>query len=185
MDIHGWLLGVTKEEQRGKPDQITPPSFLQPKDGGLDPLERSHRPRKTTASSFLDPAEPPLHYSTAYPRNEKRPISHSSSSSAVESLASNISRPGKNYPETDGKYTRQPRRKTRPDLYEPKLVKEKRKRRSKKRDPANDGDERPKRNEQPKARKKSRQLNPAAERDFHADNVHTNRLTVSRLAEKE
>jgi hypothetical protein len=178
MDIHGWLLGVTEEKQRGEPDLIIPPSFLQPNDGGFDRLERSHRARKTKASSFLDPAEPPL-LSTIYPRNWKRPISRYSSSGDAESLASHISSSGKKSSRTDDKYTRKPRRKTRPDLYEPKPIQEKRKRKSKNRDPVNGSDERPKRKEHYKSRKKSRQLKPAVERDFHANNVRTRRLTVS------
>jgi hypothetical protein len=175
MDIRGWLQGIVAEEQRGRPEDLAFPPFLRSRDNGDDPLVKSRKFHKpTNASSFLEPAKAPAWGGSVKGDHLKHPKSLSSitgfaaANSRVESLGTGVV---ENH--TD-KYTKQPRRKTRPDLYNCKTDSgghDDRKQSSRKRKkPQNDE----------KRTRKKRRLQPESmqARNFHADNVTTERLTV-------
>jgi hypothetical protein len=175
MDIKGWLQGIVAEEQRGRPRDQAVPLFLRSRDNGGDPLVKSRKFHKhTSISSTLEPAKPPAQVGSV----KEHPVKHPKSLSTVTSLAASSS-PGDSLGASvvdnpTDKFIKQPRRKTRIDLYDQKA------------DPRRDGNRKQSSRKKKKPQKdesrtrKKRRLQPESMRirSFHADNVTTERLTV-------
>jgi hypothetical protein len=174
MDIRAWIQGVVAEERHDRLDKLAITGFLHPRDSGRDPLVRCRNLSHSSIGSFLDPINPPSEGSLAKGDNINRPISLQSISLSTLSAIPGASELDGN-DKDDKKYTRRLRRKTRPDLY---ILKPDRK-----------GDDtkwqtnRKRKKKQPDAKliRKRKKLLPDAARvkDFHAENVSTERLTVS------
>jgi hypothetical protein len=175
MDIRGWLQGIVADEQRGSLDNLGVAPFLLPKDNGQDQVLKSRKFNCYRASSILDAAQPRSQREVEKTNAKKRPISPPSITQF------NDCEPLEDSPspeEADGsdhhKYTRRLRRKTRPDLYD-----------SKPDSKCNDNQEQPKRKRKKKnldqgTTSKRLKLSTVSTRarDFHAENVCTERLTV-------
>jgi hypothetical protein len=174
MDIREWLQGVVAEEQRGRLEELAIPGFLHPRDIERDPLVKCRKFTHSSVSTFLDPVCPPSHGILAKGNSIKNPISLPSTTVASPSAISRCSQLEEDHND-DNEYTRKPRRKTRPDFYDPKPEQKEvdaqwqtNRKRKKKR---SDG--------KIASKRKKPQPETARIKDFHAENVCNDRLTVS------
>jgi len=163
MDIHGWLQGVTSEEQTVGLDKLDIPDFLIPKDKRANPFVQPSRVNHANASSILEPAKL---------SNPSKGIKEHVVKDKISVLSSQGLRSSdKDSVAVQEKYSKQPRRKTRPEIYDskrattlPKSAKVSDKKRKKPKDV--------------ETKKKKRRLEVPDTREFVAENVCANRLTV-------
>jgi hypothetical protein len=163
MDIHGWLQGVTPEEQAGGFGVLNIPGFLIPKDNSASSLVKPRRARHANASSILEPAKLPSSGKVI----ERQVVSNAIS--LPQSFKTSTS--DKENDEGEDKYIKKPRRKTRPEIYEPIVAANRPK-------AVNGSENKRKSVKDAGKKKKKRRLEAVDVRKFVAENVRANRLTV-------
>lgn len=174
MDINKWLEDTIAPERPTLPEKLGLPSFLHPKETVADPPSKHRHPRKlpSSDSSFIEAeaSHRSPHLTKRQPSGRRQSNNDRSTGSASRStsLASE---------ELDAadRYKRRSRRKTRPDLYEPKPEKGN-DRRERKHGKEEETSKKTKR----KSKRKTKDTSGAnLAHSFNATNVSKGRLTVS------
>jgi hypothetical protein len=168
MDIKEWIQGIS---DCGNPASLLASTHLGRNQAAISILEKSPVRDRSLDSSFLEPANYPS-------RNEggarKRRAPSSTAGNGFTVLSEGSSKNENKLPSED-KYRRKPRRKTRTDLYEPKLSQ----RPGKEKESSRMRKEGTKEKSKDDSQRRSRKTDNPKIRDFQASNVGPGRLTVS------
>jgi len=173
MDISKWLEGTAGSDHLNPTLQVQLPALLRAENEveymGSDRHKRRRRAR--TDSSLIAPND--ITVPTAPVTHRRKSESYADETAPDVQTSSSESKSESNGTEPSQRYERRPRRKTRPDRYEPKPDKDKKRKKLSHKEKETSQRHR-------KSRRKRRdKLRADPGQSFHADNVPQERLTVS------
>jgi hypothetical protein len=168
MDIQKWLNETADASAPPDPAQTAGSTFFQRPEKAKPVFKEKHAPKRSKSdSSLLDP-QPPTH--KAPPKRPKAPAEKSPDPSARSEASSPSHSESAGSESSSHRYARKPRRKTRVERYEPKVVDERGKHAHRSRK------DKSKKSRRKPTRKKGEQSGSG--QGFHANNVSKDRLTV-------
>jgi hypothetical protein len=170
MDIQRWLNETVEAGPLPSQDQTVNSAFFHPKEKSRPVFKERHARKRAKSDSSLLVPQP--HMQTASPK-KPNPLTEEEVDAAVHSEASRPSRNSSTESESfNHRYARRPRRKTRPERYEPQQNKE----RGKHTHQSRKGEsKKPSRKSKRRGGEKS---DSGIAQNFHAKNVSRDRLTV-------